>query len=303
MKQLFAMALLMTTPLLSATTFFDMEPHKVREIIDAKIMKQEGITLQVDSVEEYTLEVEDRVTPLRIYSPGAEENYPIILFIHGGAWVAGNLDTHDNLARYLCSKTNSTVVSVGYLNSPEGKFPLPMEQCYDALNWAAAKSVSAPIAVVGDSAGGNMAAALCLMARDRNGPLITYQVLLNPAPDLSCGGTLTYQNDALDIMRLQAKLYAQSEDDLFNPYFSPLQAKDHTRLPPALIVLAEKDDLYADGLAYAEKLLEANVDVKIFTQLNIGHLAGNGARVSKAAKESVDVTCDSLNAIFMRCYE
>ena len=133
--------------------------------------------------------------------------------------MAGNLDTHDNLARYLCRGVQALVVSVGYQNSPEGKFPLPLEQCYDALLWIVdhAQEFHADItrlAVVGDSAGGNMAAALCLLDRDRKGPTIDLQVLINPVLDLTSGGTLQRQGDALDNERWYATQYVQNPNDV-----------------------------------------------------------------------------------------
>ena len=141
-----------------------------------------------------------------MYLPNQKENLPVILLIHGGAWVAGNLDTHDNLARYLCSQVEAIVVSVGYMNAPEGKFPLQVHQSLDALIWITKhgnefSANPSKLAIVGDSAGGNMAAALCLMVRDLQGPKINLQVLINPAPDLRCNGTITRQDDSLDILR------------------------------------------------------------------------------------------------------
>lgn len=196
-------------PQASALSWWDMTPFEVREKINQRIMAIEAPTPIVHSIENRTIECEGRNTPIRIYKPADRKSLPIILLIHGGAWVAGNLDTHDHLARYLCSGTQVVVVSVGYLNAPEGKFPLPLEQCYDTLSWISENATefsadASRIAVVGDSAGGNLAAALCLMVRDRCGPQIHLQVLINPAPDLTCNGTLDRQHDELDLLRWQA---------------------------------------------------------------------------------------------------
>lgn len=179
--------------------------------------------------------------------------------LFGGAWVAGNLDTHDNLARYLCRETQAVVVSVEYLNSPEGKFPLPLEQCYDALLWIVEHAQefhagSTRLAVVGDSAGGNMSTALCLLARDRKGPSIDLQVLINPATDLTGGGSIQRQDDALDSVRWYATQYVMDPHDANSPYVSPMMAKDLTGLPPAVVILAENDDLRKDGQKYADRL-------------------------------------------------
>jgi len=266
-------------------SLFDKSAHEIRSIINTQIMAINAQQSVVHSVEDKTITKEERTTNLRIYKSNDQTNNPLILFIHGGAWVAGSLDTHDNLTRYLCSQVNATVVSVGYLNAPEGKFPLQLEQCYDALLWSIehAKELGInnnKIAIVGDSAGGNMAAALCLMIKQKSGPKISLQVLINPAPDLTCNGTLEYQNDSLDILRWQAKHYFNHETDVTNCLVSPTTAKDFSDLPEALILLAENDPLRADGEKYADQLTNAGITTSIYCQKNIGHLAGMGAQAS-----------------------
>src|SRR5271170_2935601 len=118
-----------------STWWRDCTPWEVRDTINQNIMAIEASVTEVWSVEQATIQNEGRSTPVRIYTPNDQCNLPVLLLIHGGAWVAGNLDTHDNLARYLCSETEAIVVSVEYLNAPEGKFPVPVQQCYDALLW------------------------------------------------------------------------------------------------------------------------------------------------------------------------
>ena len=225
------------------------------------------------------------------------------MLIHGGAFVAGNLDTHDHLARYLCSQAHAIVVSVGYLNAPEGKFPFALEQCYSTLTWIMEEghkfsADTTKIAVAGDSAGGNMAAALCLMVRDRSGPLIALQVLINPALDLTCRGTLLRQNDSMDMLRWQALQYLPDLKDCNNPYASPLIAKDLSDLPAAVVILAEQDDLRESGQRYVDRLHAAGVPVNVYCQLGINHLAGHGARASTQAKESLDVAVTALRRTF-----
>lgn len=232
---------------LRANSFLNMDPHEVRNLINSKCMSIDAEIPEVGSIEERIVEAAGRRTPLRIYTPSEGDQFPLILFIHGGAWVAGNLDTHDNLARYLCKKVGAVVLSVDYQNAPEGKFPFQIEQCYDALLWAKSNTkqirIDDRVAVVGDSAGANMAAALCLMSRDREGPRIDFQVLINPAPDLSCEGTVEPQDNQLDFLRWQVKMYLENPEDIYHPYVSPSLAKDLTYLPTALILLAEHDDL------------------------------------------------------------
>lgn len=189
-------------------------------------------------------------------------------------------------------------------NSPEGKFPIPLEQSYEALLWATSHTellqIDDRVAVVGDSAGGNMAAALCLMARDRQGPKIDFQVLINPAPDLSCNGTLEKQEDKLDVLRWQAKMYTKTSEEVYLPYVSPSLAEDLTGLPPALVVVAELDDLRHDGESYACKLRVAGVPTNLYCQWGINHLAGHAARASEIAIESLDIAATSLLGVFKR---
>jgi acetyl esterase len=279
----------------SALSWWDMTPNELRERINQRIEAIVAPTPIVGSVGNLTV----KNTPVRIYTPEQGTELPVILFIHGGAWVAGNLDTHDNLARYLCSETQALVVSVGYTNSPEGKFPLPLEQCYDTLSWIANEFDSAKIAVVGDSAGGNMAAALCLLTRDRMGPKIDLQVLINPATDLTCNGILERQDDALDTLRWQAYQYLSDPKDLNNPYVSPLVANDLSGLPAAVVILAEKDDLREAGQKYADRLIAAGVPTQVYCQPGIGHLAGDGAKASLRARESLDVAVQALQKAFL----
>lgn len=288
-----------------ALSCWDMEPQEVRELINQKISFIKAEKPDVQNVADIEIHRCQRITPLRIYTPNESDCLPVILLIHGGGWVAGNLETHDNMARYLCSNAKALVVSVAYLNAPEGKFPLPLEQCYDALHWVIeqAKELKVDVtnlAVVGDSAGGNMAAALCLLSRDRKGPAIKLQVLINPSTDLTGKGTLKRQGDELDTMRWYASQYVADLSDVYNPYVSPLLAKDLTQLPTALIILAEKDDLRECGLLYANRLIEAGVKTNTYTQWNIEHLAGSGARASERAKESLDVVVAALLGSFRK---
>lgn len=300
---IFEMKALSAQNVLSAQSVWDLDPHQARNLINQKIMSIVAEQPDVQAVTNVTIKQNERLTPLRIYSPKERPHLPLILFIHGGAWVAGNLDTHDNIARYLCREVQAVVVSVGYLNAPEGKYPLPLEQCYDALLWIVehAQELHADagrLAVVGDSAGGNMAAALCLLVRDRQGPVIDLQVLINPAPDLSAKGIIQPQGDELDVIRWYATQYVADPNDANHPYVSPSLAKDLSHLPSALVLLAEKDELRQDGQKYANQLSAAGVPTNTYVQGGIGHLAGDGARASLLARESLDVAVAALRGAF-----
>lgn len=285
-------------------SWWDMSPLEVRERINQRIMDIEAPVSSVWAIENRMIKTDSRATPVRIYLPNQKVDLPIILLIHGGAWVAGNLDTHDNLARYLSSQVEALVVSVGYMNAPEGKFPLQLQQSSDVLAWIInhANEFSAnasKLAVVGDSAGGNMAAALCLKVRDLQGPKIDLQVLINPALDLRCNGTIERQNDSLDTLRWQANQYVSNPEDVNNPLVSPINALDLSGLPSALILLAEEDELRPDGEYFAERLRKSGVPTFVYLQKGIGHLAGHAARASLQAKESLDVAVSALKNAFL----
>jgi acetyl esterase len=301
----FLMSVCMLKGDLTSQSFWDMKPEEVRKMFNDKAFAIKAETPEVQNVKNITIKQDGRTTPLRIYIPNESENLPIILFIHGGAWIAGNLDTHDNLARYLCRGAQAIVVSVEYLNAPEGKFPLALEQCNDALLWIVQHAQEfhadkSRLAVVGDSAGGNIAAALCLFVRDRKGPAINLQVLINPVIDPNTSGTIQRQGDAHDNERWYTTQYVRNAEDLMNPYVSPLKAKELTNLPPALILLAEKDDFRKDGQKYADRLRDAGIATNTYTQWGVGHLAGNGARASALARESLDVAVAALRGAFYR---
>lgn len=288
----------------SVLPWWDMTAQEVRERIDQRIMSIEAPAPAVFSVVDHHITQQDRTTPIRIYTPSKEGHFPVILFIHGGAWVGGSLDTHDNLARYLCSESKAIVVSVGYLNAPEGKFPLPLEQCYDTLTWiieqGSAFSIDTTrLAVVGDSAGGNMSAALCLMARDRSGPKIDLQVLINPSPDLTCNGTILRQDDSVDMLRWIVIQYLSDLNEVNNPYVSPSIANDLSGLPPAVVILAEEDAVRESGQKYADRLQAANVPTYVYCQQGVNHLAGHGARASDYAKESLEVAAAQIRHAFL----
>lgn len=287
----------------SPLSWWDMSPEEVRDAIHRRIMNIDAPIPPVFSVKDRTLTHSHRKTPIRIYTPSAGDSFPVILFIHGGAWVAGNLDTHDNLARYLASQTDAIVVSVEYTNPPKGKFPLPLEQCYDTLTWIAEHGPefgadTTRIAACGESAGGNMTAALCLMAKDRSGPPITLQVLINPAPDLTCAGTLLRQNDALDRLRWSVLQYLSDPSDRSHPYVSPLLAPDLSGLPAAMVILAQQDVFREAGQAYADRLQAAGVPTSVYCQQGVDHLAGHAARASSYAQASLEVAAASLRHAF-----
>jgi acetyl esterase len=222
--------------------------------------------------------IEDRLIPgplgeipIRIYTPHGAGPFPVLVYFHGGGFYLGNIESDDGPCREIANKAGCIVVSVDYRLAPEHKFPAAVEDCYAATRWAAENASalggdSLRIAVQGSSAGGNMAAGVALMARDRGYPPLMHQILLCPVLNYAFD-TPSYQENAdgyiltRESMMRMWNLYLQTEADGTNPYASPLQASDLRGLPPAWVVTAEYDPLRDEGEAYAARLREAGVSV------------------------------------------
>ena len=225
-------------------------------------------------VTEQDIEVDGVRTKLYIQRPsGVDGPLPVVLFLHGGVWIAGDFDNHQRLTHDLVTATGYAVVFVEYTPIPDAVFPTQLEECYAALQWIAREGSSAGLdasrlAVAGNSVGGNLSAALTMYARDHDGPDIKVQLLLYPATDARFD-TESYQEFAdgrflpLDFMKFGWDVYAPDEATRRNPYAAPLQARpDQLRgLPPAVIHTSGNDVLRDEGQAYGHKLDEAGVDV------------------------------------------
>jgi acetyl esterase len=212
--------------------------------------------------------------PVRIYTPeGGDGPRGGIVFFHGSGWVIANIDICDAAVRSLANSTGCVVVSVNYQKAPEHPFPCPFDDCWAATNWVYANADAlgvdpARLAVAGDSAGGNLAAAVCLNARDAGGPPIVFQVLVYPALDRNWDTPSAHENAEgyglqRETMRWFWNHYCPDEADGDNPLVSPLRAPDLSGLPPAFIATAEYDPLRDDGEMYAERLAEAGVPVLV----------------------------------------
>lgn len=212
---------------------------------------------------------------IQIVRPPNNNNktFPTIMYFHGGGWVLGGFDTHERLVREIAIGAHAAVVFVNYTPSPEAKYPVPLEQAYAATKWVAENGQtinvnSSHLAVVGDSVGGNMAAAVALLAKERGGPKIKYQVLFYPVTDANFDTpSYTAYQDGYFLTREAMKWfwdnYTSNQTNRKEPTVSPLQASiEQLRgLPPALIINGEFDVLRDEGEAYAHKLIEAGVPV------------------------------------------
>ena len=207
---------------------------------------------------------------VRVYTPEAKPPLPCHLYIHGGGFWLGTLDQMDPNCRGIANDAECVVVSVDYRLAPEAKFPAPAEDCYAALCWVVDNAFElgidpSRISVGGGSAGGNLSAVVALMARDRGGPPLVFQVLEIPVTDLTMSQPSIETNDGYLLTRVGMEQYRDyylaDPADATNPYASPLLAPDLSGLPPALVMTAEFDPLRDEGEAYAARLADAGVEV------------------------------------------
>lgn len=212
--------------------------------------------------------------PARVYTPAgaARGALPCLVYYHGGGWVFGDIEGVDAICRAVANRAGCKVVSIEYRLAPEHKFPAPLDDCYAALTWVAANGAQLNVdptrlAVGGDSAGGNLAAAVTLRARDEGGPALRYQVLVYPVTNHDFG-TVSYTENGdnylltRDMMRWFWDHYLRNAGDGTLPLASPLVARDLAGLPPALVLTAEFDPLRDEGEAYATRLKDAGVRVR-----------------------------------------
>ncbi len=220
----------------------------------------------------------DHEIPVRIFMPPEKESGRVLIFFHGGGWVTGSIDSYDAVCADMASQTGRIVVAVDYLLAPEHRFPAGLEDCYAVtreifLNDCLFDTKPSEIVLIGDSAGGNLAAAVSLMARDRGEFLPARQILIYPAtgndhsenssfPSIHENGT-GYLLTARRVNDFMA-LYRSSDADLENPYFAPLLAEDLSNQPDTLIITAEYCPLRDEGEAYGRKLQMAGNYVEIF---------------------------------------
>ncbi len=228
---------------------------------------------EVAAVENRSIPGPNGDVPVRIYTPEGSGPFPILAWYHGGGWVIGDLESADGTARHLCKGAGAVVVSVDYRLAPETKFPGPAEDCYAATVWAANNAASlnadaSRLAVGGDSAGGNLAAAISLMSADRGGPEIAHQLLVYPVTERNYDTPSYSQNAegfllARDAMIWYWDAYLADAADASNPYAAPMKAENLAGQPSALVITAEFDPLRDEGEAYGRRLQEAGVPTTI----------------------------------------
>jgi acetyl esterase len=241
---------------------------RLREVV---LGAQDPTTLTpVAAIDDATVPGPGGDIPVRVYRPDATAPTPTVVFFHGGGWMLGDLDTHDEPARRICRDVGAVVVNVDYRMAPEAPFPAPFEDCLAATRHVAEHiddfgGDAARLAVAGDSAGGNLAAAVAVACRDQGLPLAA-QLLVYPACDLAREYP-SYEENAEGFFLTRADTreaiaaYTAGTDDRTDPRISPLYTPDLSGLAPAVVAVAEHDPIRDDGVAYAEALEKAGTPV------------------------------------------
>ena len=260
-----------------------LDPVALRAGEEAQVPPVED-RLPLASVEDVTASTAYGEVPVRVYRAAADRTGGLLVYLHGGAFFLGSLETHDHVARSLAQETGCTVVSVGYRLAPEHAFPAGLQDSYGVLRWAAEHDErlgwdGTTLALAGDSSGGTFVAAVAALARDDGWDRLTHQVLLYPSLDLD------FDEDRYPSMRENAvgygletaglkpfnAFYLDSGADPDDPLVSPIKRADLGGLPPALAVTAELDPLRDEGEAYADRLREAGVPTTTSRYDGAGH--------------------------------
>ena len=264
---------------------------------------------EVDVIEDRNLVgADEQDLPIRIYRPeGVQSPAPVTVFFHGGGWVVGGLVSHDAECRAIANETKTVLIAVDYRLAPEHPFPAAPEDCYTALCQIVDLSGELNIdterlAVMGDSAGGNLATVVCLMSRDRGGPKICHQLLIYPACDMDPERWPSTKENASgylltdEMMRWFYRHYVGAEIFVDEPYASPMRANEVSRLPASQIITAERVPLRLEAEGYAQALSDAGVPTYYECVPGLIHGFLGFAEMIPEAKEARNAACQRLVA-------
>jgi acetyl esterase len=251
--------------------------------------------------------------PIRLYRPKGSGPFPALVYFHGGGWVLGDLENTDAACRALTTMAQCLVISVNYRKAPEHRFPAALDDAYAAVQWVIENAASIDgdpqrVAVGGESAGGNLAAVVCLRARDQGDPMPIYQALIYPVTNYAFD-TLSYEENAdnivlsRDTMRWFWQQYLPDEQAGQQPYASPLRTPDLSGLPPAVIITAEYDPLRDEGEAYAQRLRDAGVPVVSSRYTGMIHLFFRLMPLLEPARKALIEVAADLRSAFSRAPE
>jgi acetyl esterase len=240
----------------------------------------------------------------RIYRPSLGGKFPALVYYFGGGWSLGTLDTSDAVCRMITNRAGCACVAVSYRLAPENKFPAAVHDCYAALAWVQAHADelgvdAARLAVGGDSSGGNLAAAVTLLAKQRGGPVLRHQLLVYPNTDAAADtASMREINDPhffnSNAIRWYWGMYLASPEDAASPLASPLRATDLSGLPPATVITAELDPLRDEAELYADRLAQAGVQTEIIRYDGMMHGFFTMVGILDTAREAVATAADRV---------
>jgi len=273
-----------------------------------RAMQPVAADVEVGKVEDRRIPGPGGDIPVRIYTPKGPGPFPMFMNFHGGGWVIGDLDTADSQCRDICNLAAAVVVSVDYRLAPEHRFPAAVDDAYAATRWAAdnARALegdAARLAVGGDSAGGNLAAVVALMARDRGGPPLVFQLLVYPVTNAEFD-TPSYRDNGEGYLLTREAMqwfwnhYCPSVDERRNPLASPMAEKNLAGLPPALVLTAEYDPLRDEGEAYAKRLQAAGVATEHVRYDGLIHGFFAMSRIVAAGRPGMEKACETLRRVY-----
>lgn len=278
-----------------------MDPDEMRARALALARLVQGTPAPLAATRDHALRTDAAEIALRSYHPRADAAPGVFVWLHGGGFTTGGLETHDTLCRHLCAKSGQVVVSVDYRLAPEHRFPAAAEDSLAATIWAAGNAAllgarPGALAVGGSSAGGNLAAAVCLMARDRGGPRIAHQALIYPVVDATMSHP-SWRTHATGYQLTSAMMatyldhYIGPGTDRRDPLLSPLWAASLAGLPPAHVIEAELDPLADEVAAYAAALRAAGVPVEHEVYHGVMHGFFGQAGVLSRARAAQEAVC------------
>jgi acetyl esterase len=263
------------------TPLYEMTLAEARAADLADIRAGGGDVEPVHEVTDRTFPGPDGELPVRIYRPDHDGPLGTLVYFFGGGWTLGSIDTSDGVCRALANAAGCQVVTPGYRLAPEHPFPAAVHDCHAAVEWVAASAAELGadpdrLAVGGDSAGGNLAAVVSLLARDRGGPALAAQLLVYPNTCYHADTESLRDNDDRWMFNRNSvdwywRNYLSTPDDGRDRLVSPLLADDLTGLPPALVITAEYDPLRDEGEHYAARLREAGVAAGISRYAGMAH--------------------------------
>jgi len=289
--------------------------QELRQGLAGMAVRMAGPKVEVYSAEDLAIPGPGGELPIRIYRPRpavSGEALPAVVYFHGGAFILGDLETHDHVCRFLCHAAGAVVIAVDYRLAPEHKFPAAVEDCYASLAWTARQAAALGldldrIAVAGDSAGGTLVVTTCLLARERGGPKVAFQVSVYPALTMTDGEEFASRRKfgsgeyfiAYEDFALFRDLYLNDPDrEARQPLVSPIHAGSYRRLPPALLIAAGYDPCVDEDRYYFERLKADGVPARYVCYEQTIHPFFLFDGVIDAGREAQQLVADTLREFF-----